>query len=199
MRSLRKAGKVPAVVYGHCGTTPLTIVESEFRDLLKKKGHSASLVSISIDGDRTLLSDIADIQRDPVTDRLLHVDFHEVSQAEKMTTVVPLEFFGEPIGVKNSGGILDIARHEVIVRCLPANLPSSIRVDVSALDIGDIIHLADVAAPQDVELVGDHATPIVSCNEVESADVTDAGAATGDGKAEEAKEQSTKAESAKTA
>jgi large subunit ribosomal protein L25 len=139
-------------------------MEKELRDLLKKKGHSASLVDISIDGHVTLLSDIADIQRDPVTDRLLHVDFHEVSQTEKMTTAVPLEFFGESVGVKNGGGVLDIARHEINVKCLPADLPSSIRIDVSALDIGNVIHLGDVQVPAGVELVGDHVAPVVSCS-----------------------------------
>ncbi|MDR2738051.1 MAG: 50S ribosomal protein L25, partial [Puniceicoccales bacterium] len=166
VRRLRKSGKVPAVIYGHSGTTSLTVVEKEFKALLKEKGHSASLVDISIDGENSLLSDIADVQRDPVTDRFLHVDFHEVSQTEKMTTVVPLEFIGEPIGVKNSGGILDIARHEVSVKCLPADLPSSIRVDIGGLDVGDIIHLGGLPVPSGVELIGDHSTPVASCTTV---------------------------------
>ena len=176
VRRLRSSGKVPAVVYGHSGTTPLVVGERDLRDLLKQRGHSASLVDISMDGGTTLLSDIADIQRDPVTDKFLRVDFHEVSQTEKMTTVVPLEFFGESIGVKNGGGVLDIARHEISVRCLPADLPSLVRIDVSALDIGNIIHLSDVSIPPEVELVGDHSSPVVSCNAVSSSDAT-AGAA----------------------
>ncbi|MDR1891086.1 MAG: 50S ribosomal protein L25 [Puniceicoccales bacterium] len=166
MKRLRASGKVPAVVYGHSGTTALVVDEKELKTLLKEKGHSASLVNIEIKGGTVHLSDIAAIQRDPVTDKFLHVDFHEVSQSEKMTTVVPLEFFGEAIGVKQNGGVLDIVRHEVTVKCLPSDLPSSIRVDVSGLDIGTIVHLSDLIVPGGVELVGDHASPIVSCNSI---------------------------------
>ncbi|MDR1413446.1 MAG: 50S ribosomal protein L25 [Puniceicoccales bacterium] len=166
MKRLRKSGNVPAIVYGHSGSTSLTVRDKDLRDLLKKKGQSAALVDISIDGKETLLSDIADIQRDPVTDAFLHVDFHEVLQTEKMTTIVPLKFSGEPVGVKVKGGILDIARHEVSVRCFPADLPALIGVDIGALDIGDIIHLGNLQIPQGVELLGDHATPVVSCRTV---------------------------------
>ncbi|MDR0693043.1 MAG: 50S ribosomal protein L25 [Puniceicoccales bacterium] len=166
MKRLRASGKVPAVVYGNSGTMALTVDEKELKALLKEKGHSASLIDIEIKGDATHLSDIADIQRDPVSDKFLHIDFHEVSQSEKMTTVVPLEFFGEAVGVKQNGGILDISRHEVTVRCLPADLPSSIRVDINSLDIGTIVHLSDLAVPSGVELLGDQASPIVSCNAV---------------------------------
>ncbi|MDR3144183.1 MAG: 50S ribosomal protein L25 [Puniceicoccales bacterium] len=166
MRRLRGSGMVPAVIYGHSGTTPLTVNEKDLKELLKAKGHSASLVDVDVSGEATLLSDIADIQRDPISDKFLHVDFHEVSQTEKMTTVVPLDFFGEAIGVKNSGGALDIARHEVTVRCLPADLPASIRVDVGPLDIGDIVHIGGLTIPHGVELVGDPATPVVSCNAI---------------------------------
>ncbi|MDR1401775.1 MAG: 50S ribosomal protein L25 [Puniceicoccales bacterium] len=166
MKRLRKSGNVPAIVYGHSGTTPLTVSDRDLRDLLKKKGQSAALVDISIDGNETLLSDIADIQRDPVTDKFLHIDFHEVLQTEKMTTIVPLKFSGESVGVKVKGGILDIARHEVSVRCFPADLPALIGVDVSALDIGDIIHLGNLQIPSGVELLGDHSTTVVACKAI---------------------------------
>jgi len=123
-------------------------------------------VNVETEGKTALLSDIADIQRDPVADKFLHVDFHEVSQTEKMATLVPLEFFGESIGVKNSGEVFDMARHEVSVRCLPADLPSSIRVDISGLDVGNIIHISDLGIPSGVEIIGDPATPVISCNTI---------------------------------
>jgi large subunit ribosomal protein L25 len=144
----------------------LVVGENELKALLKEKGHSAALVDISVNGRDSLLSDIADVQRDPVTDKFLHVDFHEVSQMEKMTTVVPLEFIGEPIGVRSNGGVLDMARHEVSVRYLPADLPASIRVEIENLNIGDIVHLSDLSVPSGVELIRDHATPVVSCSTV---------------------------------
>ncbi|MDR1595813.1 MAG: 50S ribosomal protein L25 [Puniceicoccales bacterium] len=183
MKRLRTSGSVPAVVYGHSGTTALTVNEKELRTMLKQKGHLAALVDISIDGGITLLSDIADIQKNPVTDELLHVDFHEVLQTEKMTTVVPLEFFGESVGVKNNGGVLDIARHDVSVRCLPADLPAVIRVDIGGLDIDDIIHLSNLQVPAGVELIGDPSTPVVSCISVTVG--VESGVAVGGAKAEE--------------
>jgi large subunit ribosomal protein L25 len=196
MKQLRKSGNVPAIVYGHSGTTPLTVSDRDLRDLLRKKGQSAALVDISIDGKETLLSDIADIQRDPVTDKFLHVDFHEVLQTEKMTTIVPLKFFGESIGVKIRGGILDIARHEVSVRCFPADLPALISVDISALEIGDIIHLGNLQSPQGVELLGDHSTPVVSCKAIAAeAESTEAATAEG-GETEQAAKVETEKEEA---
>jgi large subunit ribosomal protein L25 len=197
MGRLRKSGRVPAVIYGPSGTTPLVVAERDLKALLKAKGHSASLVDVRIDGAGTLLSDIADIQRDPVTDRFLHVDFHEVSQTEKMTTVVPLEFVGESIGVKNGGGILDITRHEVTVRCLPADLPSYLRIDVSALNMGDIVHLSGVEVPAGVELIGDPSTQVVACKAVaDGTEQTETAAATGGAKETKAEEpvEATKAE-----
>ena len=178
MNRLRAQGMVPAVIYGHSGSTSLTINEKEFKSLLVAKGKSAALVSVDIDGGNTFLADIVDIQRDPITDKFIHVDFHEVVQTEKMTTVVPLDFIGESVGVKISGGILDIARHEVNVRCLPANLPAIIKVDISGLDIGNIVHLSDIVVPDGVEVIGDPTTPVVSCKLVEEETAQSAEAAT---------------------
>ena len=81
VRKLRREGRVPAVIYGKSGTQPLSFDEREFRTLLKEKGHDASLVNIKVAGEGSVLSTIADMQRDPVSDRFLHVDFHEVSRA----------------------------------------------------------------------------------------------------------------------
>lgn len=163
---LRASGMVPSVIYGPSGTTSLVVNEKELQGLLLKKGHSAVLVDVQISGKGNMLSDIADIQRDPLTDKVLHIDFHEVSQKEKMTTIVPIEFVGESIGVKNNGGILDMARHEITIKCLPANLPSSIKVDVSGLDVGSIVHFSDLELPDGVEVVGDPETPVVSCKNI---------------------------------
>jgi hypothetical protein len=123
-------------------------------------------VNVEIEGKTALLSDIADIQRDPVTDKFLHVDFHEVSQTEKMATFVPLEFFGESISAKNSREVFDMARYEVSVRSLPTDSLSSIRVDISGLDVGNMIHISDLGIPSGVEIMADPATPVVSCNTI---------------------------------
>jgi large subunit ribosomal protein L25 len=124
------------------------------------------LVNVEIKGNTVHLSDIAAIQRDLVTDKFLHADFHEVSQSEKMTIAVLLEFFGEAIGVKQNGGVLYIVRHEVTITSLPADLPSSIRVDVSDLGVGAVMDFSDLVVPGGIEWVGNYASPIVSCNSI---------------------------------
>jgi large subunit ribosomal protein L25 len=173
----------------------LAVREKDFEALLKAKGHSASLVNVRVDGSTALLSAIADIQRDPVTDKFLHVDFHEVSQTERMVTTVPLEFVGEPAGVRNGSGILDIARHEIGVRCLPADLPSSLSIDVGPLEVGAIVHFSDVVVPPGVELIGDPSTPVVACKAVAEESNQGAAAAVVQGAAKETKADET-AESA---
>ncbi|MDR1255337.1 MAG: 50S ribosomal protein L25 [Puniceicoccales bacterium] len=166
VRKLRKSGRVPAVVYGKSGTKPLSFDEKEFRMLLREKGQSASLVNVKITGGESVLSTIADMQRDPISDRFLHVDFHEVSRTEKMAITVPIEFIGESVGVKDFGGVLDIGKHELNVRCLPADLPGSVKVDINGLKVGDIIHVKDLKKIKDVEFVDGDDVVVVSCKNV---------------------------------
>lgn len=167
VRKLRAAGCIPAVIYGKSGTQSLSLSEKDFRLLLHEKGQSASLVSIDIAGEELILSTIADMQRDPMTDRFLHVDFHEVSKTEKMTTTVPVEFIGEAIGVRDFGGVLDISKHDLTIKCLPADLPGSIKVDVSELQVGDIIHVQDLKAIKGVEFADAADIVVVSCKNVD--------------------------------
>ncbi|MDR3273782.1 MAG: 50S ribosomal protein L25 [Puniceicoccales bacterium] len=180
VRKLRASGRVPAVIYGKSGTQSLSFDEKKFRMLLREKGQAASLVNIQIADEGSVLSTIADMQRDPISDRFLHVDFHEVSRTEKMITVVPIEFIGEPIGVRDFGGVLDISKHELNVRCLPTNLPGSIRVNVSGLKIDDIIHIKDLEKIGGVEFVDGDEVVVVSCKNVakESAEVEEQAADT---------------------
>ncbi len=170
VRKLRTSGRIPAVVYGKSGTQSLSLNEKDFRLLLHEKGQSASLINIEIIGGESILSTIADMQRDPVTDRFLHVDFHEVSRTEKMTTTVPVEFVGSSIGVRDFGGVLDVSKHDLTVRCLPADLPGSIKIDVSGLQVGDIIHVKDLKSISGVEFVDSVDIVVVSCKSVNTDD-----------------------------
>ncbi len=181
IRKLRCAGRIPAVVYGKSGTQSLSLDEKDFRSLLREKGQSASLISIEFpeNKEESILSTIADMQRDPITDRFLHVDFHEVSRTEKMTTAVPVEFIGESVGVRDFGGVLDIAKHELIIRCLPADLPESIKVDISKLQVGDIIHVENLPHLDGVEFVDNVNVAVVSCKNVEEDTKENSGAELG--------------------
>ena len=87
--------------------------------------------------------------------KILHVDFHEVAENEKVTVHVPLETTGEAVGVKTGGGTLEHILHKLKVRCFPKDLPDQILVDVTSLEIGKSFHLGDIKVPEGVELIGD--------------------------------------------
>ena len=92
------------------------------------------------------------MQHHPIRRDVLHVDFHAVRADEKLHAEIPVEPFGEPAGVKNFGGILEIALHSLEVECLPKDLPDLIRIDVSGLNVGESIHVKDIALPEGVSV-----------------------------------------------
>jgi large subunit ribosomal protein L25 len=96
---------------------------------------------------------IQEVQHHPVTGRVLHVDFHGVSANEEIESSVPVEVIGEAIGVKSYGGILEQSLRALTISCLPSNLPEFINVDVSALNIGDTLHVKDIVLPAGVTAV----------------------------------------------
>lgn len=122
--------------------------------------HSASenlLVDLTVDKDAKpkRLALVKDVQHYALTGALLHIDFQEISETEKVSVMVPVETTGEPVGVKTGGGVLEHVLHKVKVRCLPKHLPEVIMVDVTALDIGKSIHIGEIQAPEGVEILGD--------------------------------------------
>ena len=126
--------------------------------------HSVSenmLVDLSVENDARAkrLALVQEIQHHPLTGKVLHVDFHEVAENEKVTVHVPVETTGEAAGVKNSGGVLEHVLFKLKVRALPKDLPEQIIVDVTSLEIGKSIHIGDIPAPAGVEILGDKTHP----------------------------------------
>ena len=158
VKKLRASGRVPATIYGRQAKPQNLEVDAlEFGDLL---GHSASenlLIDLSVESDARAkrLALLQEVQHHPVNGKILHVDFHEVAENEKVTVYVPVETSGEPAGVKNGGGTLEHILHKLKVKCLPKDLPEQITVDVAHLEIGKSIHLGDIKPPAGVELLGD--------------------------------------------
>ncbi|NLJ39040.1 MAG: 50S ribosomal protein L25 [Candidatus Atribacteria bacterium] len=154
MKKLRKLGWVPGVYYAQeskeGNTIKLKIQESELKRVLKIPGATHQLLNIAIDGDihRGI---IKDIQRNPIKEQILHIDFYGVRADQKITLRVPLMFKGEAPGVK-AGGTLEQVMQEVEVECLPDAIPEFIEVDINGLEIGDTVHLKDVKVPEGVEL-----------------------------------------------
>jgi len=165
VKKLRSNGRVPAVIYGR-QTAPqnLEISAREIGDLIHEHVSENLLVDLSIDSDARAkrLALVQEIQHHPINGKIVHVDFHEVAEDEKVVVQVPVEAVGEAAGVKNGGGVLEHVLFKLKVRCLPKDLPEQISVDVTSLEIGKSIHIGEVTAPQGVEILGDKKIPVVS-------------------------------------
>src|SRR5256714_8068016 len=150
VRKLKAAGSVPAVMYGS-KDKPETLQISK-RDINALLSHAAGeniLVELEIAG-KSRLALVQEVQHAPLGGAVLHVDFHAVSQDEIIQADVPLEPVGTPNGVKNMGGLLEQNLRSLAIECLPRDLPDVLRVDVSALNIGDAIHVREIQLPSGV-------------------------------------------------
>jgi large subunit ribosomal protein L25 len=165
-RRQRRAGVIPAIVYGR-KRTPLSInvqaVEFEEKLTHLEGSHLIRLVhGGGGDGDlhdRAVL--LREVQRHPVSGAVLHADFFEVDLTERLTVSVPLHFVGKPVGVV-AGGILQPVLREIEVECLPTEIPDFIDIDVSGLNIHEAIHLNEVRLPEGATLVSDGSQTIVT-------------------------------------
>jgi large subunit ribosomal protein L25 len=166
-RRFRKAGLIPAILYGkHTAPEKLSIDAPEFVRLRKSVGGRAVLIELQrADKPEKALSFLQEIQRDPITDRYLHVDLHEVKADEKFEIRVPVNIVGESFGVKNQSGVLEMNIHQVRVRCLPKDLPESVAVDVTELKVGETIKVGEIKPIKGVEFLDVKGQPVVSCVE----------------------------------
>lgn len=159
VKSVRSRGSVPAVIYGHHRTPAnLEVSHRELEILLSHAVGENILVDLEIqDGSNksNQLSLIQEVQRHTLRNQILHVDFQAVSMTEKISADITVESFGEADGVKNYGGLLEQSIRSISIRCLPQDLPEIIKVDVSALKIGDSIHVRDLQLPKGVEATVD--------------------------------------------
>jgi large subunit ribosomal protein L25 len=166
-RRLRKVNRIPAILYGkHSNPEKLSVEVPEFTKLLKTVAGRALLIQLDReDKADKALSFLQEIQRDPITDRYLHVDLHEVKENETFEIRVPVHVVGESFGVKNQSGVLEIATHVLRVRCLPKDLPEAIEVDVTALNVGQTIKVSELKAISGVVFLDDKGQPVVACVE----------------------------------
>jgi large subunit ribosomal protein L25 len=163
-RKLRALGRVPGVYYGRGeDSIPLTIALKDLEAVLDSAEGSNVIVDLKLSGtaakDRKAL--IREIQRHPVAGLVLHLDLQHISLTERITVEVPIVLLGTPIGVKEGGGILEHLLREVEVECLPTDIPSKLEVDVSALQIGDSLHVSDLKVERG-EILTDAERPIAA-------------------------------------
>jgi large subunit ribosomal protein L25 len=151
-RKLKARGIIPAVVYGaKHKAQPLQVSARDVNAMLSHASGENILVELEIDGEKSnRMALVQEVQHSPVGGDVLHVDFHAVSMDEKIQAEVPVEPTGIPNGVKNFGGLLEQSLRGLPVECLPRDLPDRITVDVSALNIGDSIHVRDLQLPAGV-------------------------------------------------
>ena len=160
-RSLRRAGSVPAVIYGHKREPmSLSVPMRELERLLERVSAETTVVELSIDGkvSRTL---IREIQKHPFKKQLVHIDFQELVAGEMITVNIPLVIVGVSVGVRSFAGILDQTMRELEVSVDPASIPNHIDIDVSALNVGDSIHVRDIALPAGVTILTDPDASVV--------------------------------------
>ncbi len=161
-RKIRKAGKLPAVLYGMGKSQPVIVDPVVmYKNLLGEDGRNRvyQVESGALQGKNIL---IKDWQVDPLSRRLVHVDLLEIDVTKKITATVAINFTGKSIGVAE-GGVLNIIGRTLEVRCLPTAIPKSINVDVTNLAIGRSIHLSEVEMPAGVEKAGQDDPTLVAC------------------------------------
>ena len=153
-RRLRRAGKVPGIIYG--GQAAPQAIEIDHNELLlnlKKEAFHASILIIALDGKKQQVL-LRDTQRHAYKPLVLHVDFQRISATQELHMMVPLHFLNEETapGIKLADGLLNRALNEVNIHCLPQHLPEFIEVDVGALELGDNIHISELKMPEGVKL-----------------------------------------------
>lgn len=162
-KRLRRQGLVPAVVYGR-GTDPISVIVSA-RDLygaLRTEAGANALINLEVEGGDNVLTVAREIQRHPVRGEIAHLDFIKVSLDEAIQADVGIELTGEPIGVREEGGVVETIEVSVVIEALPTEIPSSIRLDISEMNVGDTLTIGDLPTIDGVTYVDDEDRPLVS-------------------------------------
>ena len=168
MRRLRREGLVPGVVYGReLEPLPVAVNHRELVKLLHSKTGEHALVTLRMAGakgakgwEKPVL--VKAIQHDPLDGHVVHVDFHAILLTERLRVGVPVVLKGDPVGVKQDGGTLEHFLREVEVECLPTEIPASVEFDVSALQVGEAVHVRDLVPPRNTQITSDPSGVIAS-------------------------------------
>lgn len=175
VKKVREAGDVPAVVYGkdidsksiqvnhedlieilHTSAGENVIVKLDIKRQDEEEGKSSNQTN------HTVTALIKEIQQDPITKDILHVDFSKVSLTEKIVVKVPINTKGDPVGVMEDNGVLEVPMWELEVKCLPMDIPEEITIDIKEMEIGDTLHVKDIEPPTGVEVLENPERTMVS-------------------------------------
>ncbi len=161
---LREEGMIPAIVYGkNMGSISIAVDGKNLRKILEEAGSNA-LINMKIKENGKIKKYkvlVKAVQRDPVRRDLIHVDFHQISLKDKVHAAVPVHLVGSAPGVA-AGGVLNPQLRRVDVECLATKIPDAVNVDISSLEIGDVITVTDLILPPEVKILEEHNAPVVS-------------------------------------
>lgn len=166
---IRKAGRIPAVVYGH-GQEPVAI-SLDAHDFVQGLHHGHRIIDVTVDGTPQKML-VKDLQYDHLGRDVVHADLMRVNVTEKLTVTVPIELKGTAKGV-SEGGIVEAHADRLEVECVASKIPDAVVVSVKEMGVGEIIHAGDVALPDGVSLVSPTDTIIVTCHVVAAARTTE--------------------------
>ena len=174
-RRLRASGYVPAVVYGGGRESVAIQVEKKvIHELLRQEGGEHAVFLLKMAGtDKSRHTMVRDIEIDPVSRQIIHLDFQRVLLTEKVRVPVAIELEGVPNGVKNEGGVLDFITRELEIESLPGDIPPKLVLDVSELNVGDHVEAGELSLPAEVTLLEEPGRVIVSVAHSRVADVVD--------------------------
>ena len=162
-KRLRRQGVVPAVLYGGAKPEAITVDPKSVLRIIHGREGSTQLLNLTFeDGGGSRMAIIRDLQFDPVSERLLHVDLQEVTADRPITVRVAVHPVGEAAGVREQKGILNVVLHELDISCLPTMIPDRIDADVTALMIGDVLTVGDLRVPEGVRILNDPGQAVVT-------------------------------------
>ena len=166
VKDLRKEGFIPAVVYSDGKESlPIKVSHKQLLQLIHQHRLESTVINLKVKDDKKQKARsclIKEIQYDPVSDDIVHVDFNQISLTKAIKINVPVTAKGEPIGVKQEGGSVEHILWEIEVECLPMDIPKGIEVDVSQLKIGDAIHIKDITFPANVKVLNNPEAIVLS-------------------------------------
>ena len=164
VRRLRANGLVPGVLYGKGHSRAILVPERDLRAAVTGPSGLHAILDVVIEGQKTVHpSVLADMQRDPIRGTVSHIDLREVRLAQPIQATVVVHFIGDPLGVKNAGGVLAHVTRELHVEALPMEIPEHVDADVTPLEIGDALRLEDIPAIEGVRFLDDlHDTVIAT-------------------------------------
>jgi len=184
-RRARREGLVPVTVYGGGAETISAVAPlRELAAILRTEAGRNTIFTIDVEGVGVSEVMFHDRQIDPVRGRLIHADLTRLVKGQKIEVTVPLHLVGEPTGVKEKQGVLEQIFREIEIRCEPRDIPDSIEVDVTHLDVHDVLHVSDIQVPANVEILEDAETVIATVGIVREEEVAAAPAAEGEEPAE---------------